>query len=116
MTRTAKILIAGIVAVALSAGAVAIAQAVDEESGAKVTSAQREHAERAALEVVKRGHVVSVEHDNAGLAAWKVRIFKPIASLEGNDTTSDEGHYVAVYLDRNYEWLMARGERYRSGL
>ena len=113
MTRTTKMFIAGMLAVALSAGAVAIAQAV-QEPDAKATSAQSERAERAALEVTKGGHVVAVEHDNAGLAAWKVRIFKHIASFEGNDTRSN-GHYIAVYLDRNFEWLQARGEGYGPG-
>jgi hypothetical protein len=95
-------------AVALSAGAVGIAQAVDGESDTKVAGAQTQRAERAALEVTKRGKVVSVAHDNAGMAAWKVRVFKPTQALDG----SDKGPIIAVYLDRDFHWLQARVEGY----
>jgi hypothetical protein len=112
MTRIQKIIVTGMVAVALSAGAVGIAQAMGGESDAPVADAQKDHAAKAALAVVKRGDVVSIEHDNAGMAAWKVRVFKPMESLDSFSNGARVGHYVAVYLDRDFNWLQARGEGY----
>jgi hypothetical protein len=99
-------------AFALSAGAVGIAQAVDGDSDTVAPDAQTHRAERAALAVVKGGQVVSVAHDNAGMAAWEVRVFKPTEALDSFANGPDVGHYIVVYLDRDFDWLQARGQGY----
>ena len=105
-------MIAGIVAVALSAGAVGIAQAVGGESDTKVTSAQEARAARAALEVVDRGRVVSIAHDSEGVAAWEVRVFKPGQQLDSFSDRPAPGRHVVVYLDRDFDWLQAKVVRH----
>jgi hypothetical protein len=112
MRRIQNIFIAGMAAVALSVGAVGIAQAMGGESDTEAVDAQSDRAERAALEVVKRGEVVSVAHDNAGLAAWEVRVFKPTQALESFAKRPTTGSHIVVYLDRDYRWLQAKVEGY----
>jgi hypothetical protein len=112
MTRIRKIIISGLVVFALSACAVGIAQAMDGESDPNVTAAQTDRAERAALNVVKNGQVVSVAHDDAGVAAWAVKVFKPTQSLESFDKGPAVGRHIVVYLDRDFSWLQAQVEGY----
>ena len=100
------------VAVALSAGAVGMAQAVGGESDTHVTAAQEDRAAQAALDVVHRGRVVSIEHDNAGVAAWKVEVFKHGQQLESFSNRPAHGRGIVVYLDRNFDWLQAKVLRY----
>ena len=92
---------------ALSAGAVGIAQAMGGESDT-AAGAQNDRAARAALEVVKGGQVVSVAHDDAGMAAWAVKVFKPAQPLESFANGPAPGSHVVVYLDRDFNWLQAK--------
>ncbi len=96
---------------AMSAGSGGL-RAADSESYAQVAEAQAQRAEQAALEVVERGHVVSVAHDHAGVALWKVRVFKPTQYLEGFASGPTKGPTLAVYLDRNFHWLRTKVEGY----
>jgi hypothetical protein len=108
-------MVTGLVSVALSAGAVGMAQAVGGESDTDVTAAQEDRAAQAALEVVQRGRVVSIEHDNAGVANWKVEVFKHGQQLESFSNRPAHGRHIVVYLDRNFDWLQAKVERYGGG-
>jgi hypothetical protein len=101
-------MIAGLVAVALSAGAVAMAQTVGGESDIHVTAAQKEKAAGAALDVVDRGHVVSIEHDDEGVAAWKVEVAKPGQQLDSFSNRPAEDRHIVVYLDGEFHWLQAK--------
>lgn len=103
-------MVTGMVAVALSAGAVGIAQAVGGDT--HVTAAQEDRAAQAALDVVHRGRVASIAHDNEGVAAWEVKVFKPGQQLDSFTDRPAEGRHVVVYLDRNYNWLEAKVEAY----
>jgi hypothetical protein len=115
MTHTRKIMVTGMVAVALSAGAVGMAQAVDGESDSQVTAAQEDRAAQAALDVVHRGRVVSIEHDNEGIANWKVEVFKHGQQVESFSDRPPQGRHVVVYLDRKFDWLQAKVARYGPG-
>jgi hypothetical protein len=112
MTNTRNILISGIVAVALSAGAVGIAQAVGGDEETNVSAAQEDRAARAALKVVEHGKVVSIAHDSAGVAAWEVEVFKPGQALESFSDRTATGRHIVVYLDRDFNWLEATVEGY----
>ena len=107
-----KILTAGVLTLALSASAVGRSQAVDIDSNTNAADAQTERAEQAALEVVKRGDVVSVAHDHAGMALWEVRVYKPTQYLEGFASGPTKGPTIAVYLDRDFHWLESKVEGY----
>jgi hypothetical protein len=111
--RTPSIFIAGLIAIVLAAGAIAIAQSVGGDSGGGVSDARSDRAERAALQVVEGGRVVSVAHDSQGMAAWTVKVFKPGPVLESfGERTSNSGRHVTVYLDRDYNWLQAKVQGY----
>jgi len=96
-----------IFALALVASAVGIAQAMGGETDTKVTAAQEEQAARAALAVVDHGKVVSIAHDDAGAAAWEVKVFKAGQPLESFSDQPTRGRHVVVYLDRDFNWLEA---------
>ena len=101
------------VVVALSACAVGIAQAMDGESDTNATAAQTDRAERAALDVVKDGQVVSVAHDDAGVAAWAGEGLQARhRPLESFDKGPAVGRHIVVYLDRDFNWLQAKVEGY----
>ena len=89
-----------------------MAQAVDGNSGTEVTTAQEQRAAQAALDVVNRGRVVDIEHDNEGVAAWKVTVFKPGQRLDSFTDLPASGRHVVVYLDRDFGWLQAKVEGY----
>jgi hypothetical protein len=103
---------ASIVAIVISAGAVGIDQAVGGESDRAVSTAQEHRAARAALNVVDRSRLVDIEHDAEGLAAWKVRVLKPGHHLDGFSARPVKDRHIAIYLDRDYQWLHARVERF----
>jgi hypothetical protein len=101
---------AGMVAIVVSAGAVGIDQAVGDEPDSTVTTAQEHRAARAALNVVNRGRLVDIEHDDEGRAVWKVRVLKPGQRLDGYSARPVKDRQVAIYLDRNYNWVHAQVE------
>ena len=102
---------ASIVAIVVSAGAVGIDHAVGDESDPAASTAQEQRAARAALNVVDESRLVDIEHDDEGLAAWKVRVLKPGHQLDGYSARPVKDRYIAIYLDRDYHWLQARVER-----
>ena len=67
----------------------------------------------AALAVVKRGGVVSIAHDDAGVAAWEVRVFKRDGSARVSSNEWRVRHASPCDLDRDFDWLQAEsGEGY----
>jgi hypothetical protein len=113
IARTPNIFIAGLIAIVLAAGAIAIAQSVGGDSAGGVNDARSDRAERAALQVVEGGQVISVAHDSQGMAAWTVKLFKPGQALESfGERPSRGGRYATVYLDRDYNWLQTKVQGY----
>ena len=113
VARPPNIFIAGLIAIVVAAGAIAIAPSLGGDSGGVVSDARSDRAERAALQVVEGGRVVSVAHDNQGMAAWTVKVFKPGPALESfGERSSSGGRHVTVYLDRDYNWLQAKVQGY----
>jgi hypothetical protein len=108
-----NMLFAALIAIVLAAGAIGAAQTVGGDSGGGASDARAERAERAALQVVEGARVISVAHDNEGLAAWTVKVYKPGQALESfSQRPSHGGRYVTVYLDRDYQWLQAKIQGY----
>lgn len=88
MTRGRKLTIGAVVALALGAGGVGIAQAVggDDE---QATGPDAERAKAAAVEAVGEGRAVSVEREDEGSSAWEVEVRKADGSVVELDLTSD---------------------------
>jgi hypothetical protein len=79
MTRSRKLLIGGVVLVALGAGGVGLAQAVGDDEQATGPDADR--AKAAAVESVGEGRAVGVEREDEGRSAWEVEVKKADGSV-----------------------------------
>ena len=100
MTRRRKLLISGIVVLALGAGGVGFAQAVGD-SEENVTGPEADAAKRAAVSVVGGGKAVGVERDDGDGAAWEVEVERDGKTIEvrltgglqrvGTETDDDSG-------------------------
>ena len=75
MTKRRKVLIGGVVALALSAGGVGLAQAVggDDE---QATGPDADRAKAAAVRLAGGGTAVGVEREDEGRSAWEVEVRK----------------------------------------
>jgi uncharacterized membrane protein YkoI len=78
MSRSRKLLITGVMVLALGAAGVGIAQAVgrDGDSEEQVIGPEADQAKRAAAESIGGGRVVGVERENEGNAAWEVEVVR----------------------------------------
>jgi hypothetical protein len=107
-----RLLIIGVVAAALGAAAVGIAQAGGGGSDADVSGAQADRVGRAALEAVHGERVLSVERANEGAVAWKVHVFKSVEPLEPWAEKRTDGRRILVRLDGDLEWVSAGVDGY----
>jgi hypothetical protein len=82
MSGGRKLLIAGAAALVVAVGGVGIAQAVGGDSEEQVTGPEADRAKRAAVEAVGGGHVVGVEREDDGDAAWEVEVRKGDREVE----------------------------------
>ena len=91
MTRKRKLLLAGAAGIAVAAGAVGIAQAVDGDSDEQVKGPDADRAKRAAVESVGGGRAVEVEREDDGRAGWEVEVVR------------SDGTQVEVHLDEDLQ-------------
>jgi hypothetical protein len=82
MSGRRKLLIVGAAVLLVAAGGVGIAQAVGGDSEEQVTGPEADRAKRAAVEAVGGGHVVGVEREDDGGAAWEVEVRKGDREVE----------------------------------
>lgn len=99
MSRTRKLVVAGVVGtvVALGAGGAAIASGgadSGDDGDVSVTGSQADHATKAALEITGGGHANSVERDSENGATWEVEVTKPDGQTV--DVRLDEGYHLVV--------------------
>jgi uncharacterized membrane protein YkoI len=91
MTRSRKLLITGATALALGAGAVGIAQAVNGDSDEQATGPDADRAKQAAVQSVGGGRAVAVERNDEGGAGWEVEV------------VGSDGRQVEVQLNQKLE-------------
>ena len=102
-----QILIIGVVAAALLAGAVTIAQTAGGDSDPDLTGPQQARIEHAALAVVNGTRVLSIERVAEGPVAWKVHVFKRTEPLDTWAGKRTDGVRIMVRLDRHLHWVSA---------
>jgi hypothetical protein len=98
MSRNRKLLIAGVAALGLGAGAVGIAQAVGGDSEEQATGPAADRAKRAAVQSVGGGRAVEVEREDDGGTGWEVEVVR------------SDGRQVEVHLNRSFQPVGVQGD------
>ena len=103
MTRTRKLMVAGVagVIVMLGAGGAALAAGGGDhgdDGDATVSGPQADRAVEAALEITGASRANSVERDSENGATWEVEVTKP------------DGETVDVRLDQDYHLVVVEGD------
>jgi uncharacterized membrane protein YkoI len=98
MSNKRKAILAGLVALALAAGAVSVANAVGGDDGdEQATGPAADAAKAAALQIVP-GTANAVERDSENGATWEVEVRKP------------DGSTVDVRLDEKYKKVVVESD------
>ena len=106
MSRSRKLLIVAAAFLVLTAGGIALGQAMGDSGTGEATGPAAERAGRAALEVVGGGEVVRVERSHEAGAAWKVEVLKPVPGLDGPfHQTTTKARRGEVLLDADLHWV-----------
>jgi hypothetical protein len=104
ISRSRKLLIAGVASLALTAGGVALGQAAGDSGTEAATGPQAERAGRAATQIMEGAKVIRVERSHEAGAVWKVEVLKRVPSLEGNGPIA-KARRGNLYLNAQLDWV-----------